>query len=565
MKIKTDIPNLFLIVVSLFLLSVQALVLGCSDLNHHIEPDNSSYYIDSENGKDTNNGFSPQTAFKTLSKINTINIKSGDTILLASGLTYNGSLQLKNLKGTENNPVVVSSYGNNNEKPVINSKNFTGGVLIENCSYVEVKNLTITANGKGDNAGINENDKMRCGVLINITKSGKYKHLYLKNITIKDIFFENEGYERPNGEVNTPNGTQKYGYGIRVFNKITGALLSNVKINSCSIENVGHTGIKLTSYHKENIYGISEIDINNNNIVRSGGPGIQMSGVSDAHVFENVVNMSGSNDDTRKWGRGSGLWTWGSSDVLIEHNKFLNAHGPGDSAGAHIDFNCNNVVIQYNLSVNNAGGFCEILGNNYNCSYRYNVSINDGYRVKGVDGAFQEGKILWFSGYCGKNSKRKGPFNTYIYNNTIYVKKDIVAKIAVDKASSGILIANNIFYIEGESKLVKGDQYKPEEGGGTSIENVVFKNNIYLNKNNWPDDVLIRENEPEIGDPLFRNPGGMNTEDYIPSNILLIKNRGIKVEKLPGDDIGLKTGLELKKDILGNTITELPDIGAIEL
>ncbi len=564
MNTKIDIRKGSFIFTYSFLLIVQAFVFGCSEANQQHES-KAIYYVDSKNGNDSNTGLSQQYAFRTLSIINTIDIKPGDRILLASGLTYNGSLQLKNIKGTEDNPVVISSYGDNTKRPIINSTGFANGVLIENCSYIEIDNLSITANGKGDSSGLNEEDKMRCGVLINITKGGKYKHVYMKSINIKDVFFEDDGFERPKGEVNTANGTQKYGYGIRVFNKKTGALLSNIKINSCSIESVGHTGVKLTSYHKDNTYGISEIDINNNNVVRSGGPGIQMSGVKDVHVYENVVNKSGSNDDTRKWGRGSGLWTWGSSDVLIEHNKFLNAHGPGDSAGAHIDFNCSNVVIQHNLSVNNAGGFCEILGNNYNCSYRYNVSINDGYRVKGVDGAFQEGKTLWFSGYCGKNSKRKGPFNTYIYNNTIYVKKDIVAKIAVDKASSGILIANNIFYIEGESKLVKGDQYKPEEGGGTSIKNVVFKNNIYLSKNNWPDDVLIQEKEPEVGDPQFRNPGGLNTEDYIPSNVLLIKNKGVKVEKLPGDAIGLKIGMDVKIDIRGNKITGLPDIGAIEL
>ena len=43
-------------------------------------------------------------------------------------------------------------------------------------------------------------------------------------------------------------------------------------------------------------------------------------------------------DDTRKWGRGSGLWTWGSSFALISNNKFQNANGPADSAGCHIDF-----------------------------------------------------------------------------------------------------------------------------------------------------------------------------------------------------------------------------------
>ena len=65
------------------------------------------------------------------------------------------------------------------------------------------------------------------------------------------------------------------------------------------------------------------------------------------------------------------------------------ANGPADSAGCHIDFNCDNVIVQYNLSVSNAGGFIEILGNNYNCSYRYNVSVNDGHRIKGKNNAFR--------------------------------------------------------------------------------------------------------------------------------------------------------------------------------
>ena len=68
------------------------------------------------------------------------------------------------------------------------------------------------------------------------------------------------------------------------------------------------------------------------------------------------------------------------------------------------------------------------------------------------------------SGYIGKG-KRKGPFNSYFYNNTIYVKESIQSKMAIAKSAKGVLIANNIFHIEGESKMVKGDQYNPEKDG----------------------------------------------------------------------------------------------------
>ena len=37
-------------------------------------------------------------------------------------------------------------------------------------------------------------------------------------------------------------------------------------------------------------------------------------------------------------------------------------------------------MFQYNYSYNNEGGFAEVLGDNINCGYRYNISVNDGYR-----------------------------------------------------------------------------------------------------------------------------------------------------------------------------------------
>jgi hypothetical protein len=44
------------------------------------------------------------------------------------------------------------------------------------------------------------------------------------------------------------------------------------------------------------------------------------------------------------WKRGSGLWTFDCKDVIVQHNYFMNAHGPQDSYGAHIDYGNENVV-----------------------------------------------------------------------------------------------------------------------------------------------------------------------------------------------------------------------------
>jgi hypothetical protein len=81
-------------------------------------------------------------------------------------------------------------------------------------------------------------------------------------------------------------------------------------------------------------------------VFKIGGTGMQMSGVKNAHVKGNNIKYYETKDDSRKWGCGSGLWTWGCDSVIIEHNSFRNAKGPADSAGCHIDFNCKNIIVQ---------------------------------------------------------------------------------------------------------------------------------------------------------------------------------------------------------------------------
>ena len=525
-----------------------------------------TYYFDSVNGSDLNQGISSEKPFRTLNKINEIDFNSGDSILLSNGSYFSGNIKL-----IDKNDIHISNY-NNQEKtyPIINSKGHIAGVYIENSSNISVSNIQVTANGGGvieeyENLSTNKiTDKaiMRAGILVNVSKKKIFKNILIDNVIVSNVFFEDLGFKRDPSEVRTSMGTQAYGFGIRFFNSSQSGSIEGIIVSNCFIENVGHTGIKMTSSIGKRF---KNIEVSNNRLLRTGGPSIQFSRVEDLHVYGNEVKFSGSPDDSRKWGRGSGLWTWGSSNVLIEKNSFMYANGPADSAGVHIDFNCDNVIIQHNLSVGNAGGFIEILGNNYNCSYRYNISVNDGHRIKGQNNAFQEGKTFWLSGFIGRGRERNGPFNSYIYNNTIYVKEDIISKIAVDKASNGVLVANNIFHIEGDSEFVLGDQYRPDKGGGNKIKNVFFENNLFLKDSYWPKDVLIQPLNSLFGNANFKNGGGEKISNYIPLNNKLIKDKGLVINNIYNDSTGLKGGLNVEFDILGNKIIDLPDLGAIEL
>jgi len=110
-----------------------------------------------------------------------------------------------------------------------------------------------------------------------------------------------------------------------------------------------------------------------------------------------------------------------------------------------------------------------------------------------------------------------------------------------------------------------GDQYRPDEGGTGIIENVTFTNNLLLKEDYWPEEALIQPVKSLFGDVLFLEKGGTNIQDYTPTNIDLVRNKGINIPIIEGDAKGLYLGLPVQEDLLGNPINGLPDMGAIEL
>ncbi|WP_235299522.1 right-handed parallel beta-helix repeat-containing protein [Portibacter marinus] len=524
-------------------------------------------YIDGLKGSNNNDGRNINSAYLNLSALDDIKWEAGDSLLLAGGHRYKGMIDLEGVISSEDQWMVITSYGQ--DMAIIDGSGYEAAIRIKNSRSIKIYNVKVTANGGRVVIPSHGIQPMRCGILFLANKAGDFGNLVIDKVDVFDIFYGSQEVRRSEDEVRTANGTQPYGWGIRIINSHNDAMVSDVNIVACKINNTGHTGLKLTSSVDWSSHRIHTVNITDCEVRHTGGPGIQMSGVRDVMVSGNTVDHSGSTSDTRKWGRGSGLWTWGSKNIQIQKNRFTNANGPADSAGVHIDFNCSNVVIQYNLSMNNAGGFCEILGNNYNCCYRYNISVNDGHRIKGESGAFQEGKIFWLSGYSGKGKKRNGPFNSYFYNNTIIVQKGIQANIAVANTSEGVLIANNIFHIEGESSVVLGDQYQPEQQGDSlqQIPRVIFSHNLFLRKEGWPENVIIQPKHSFFGDAEYNKVGKnlLGLEHLMPQNHAIVKDKGIIIQKIPFDEIGLEIGLDVERDILGNKVVGLPDLGAIEV
>ncbi len=519
-----------------------------------------SFHVDPAHGDDAADGRSAATAWRSLARAQHAPLQAGDRLLLAAGATHTGALQFEGLAGRPEAPIVIGSYARPGAaapaSATIDGRGNRAALALRNSAHVRIEHLTLTADG-GAPAG-----DLRCGVLVEVDRAGEFRGLTLAHLQVRSVSFHDPGFVRPAADVRTANGTLSYGWGIRfIVRERSRGSLRDLAVRDCTIERVDHTGLKFTAP----VGGIRDVIVEDVRVTHSGGPGIQLSGVTGGRFARLTVDHPGSTGDTRNWGRGSGLWTWSSSDIVIERSRFTHANGPGDSAGVHIDYHCRNVVVQYNLSAHNAGGFCEILGDNRNCAYRYNVSVNDGHRVKGRHGAFQEGKTFWLSGYVGNRRKPTGPFDSYFYNNTIFVDATIVPQFAVAPTAEGVLVANNIFHLVAPARRVRSDQSDAERGDTRTVPRAVMANNLFLHADAWPAGLGFADPAPLFGDPGFARSGGDRPEDYIPGNTALVRDRGRPLTPLPGDPIGLTLGLAVTADILGRPIQGPPDLGAIEV
>mgnify|MGYP001038765045 CR=1 FL=1 len=83
-----------------------------------------NYYI-ANNGDDKKNGETPDQAWKTIAKINSIELKPGDSILFKSNEIFSGELLIK-YSGTSEAPIVISSYGQGGN-PVLSGAIYASG------------------------------------------------------------------------------------------------------------------------------------------------------------------------------------------------------------------------------------------------------------------------------------------------------------------------------------------------------------------------------------------------------------------------------------------------------
>ncbi|EJC80876.1 hypothetical protein Rleg4DRAFT_2543 [Rhizobium leguminosarum bv. trifolii WSM2297] len=101
------------------------------------------YYVNSATGSDHNGGTTENSAFATLSAVESLRLNPGDSVLLAAGSVFNEQFDLK-YSGSVTAPITIGSYGLG-DAPVIHSSN--DGIHGSKASNIVIENIKIADTG----------------------------------------------------------------------------------------------------------------------------------------------------------------------------------------------------------------------------------------------------------------------------------------------------------------------------------------------------------------------------------------------------------------------------------
>ena len=491
-------------------------------------PHPQTYYVDSSQGDDANNGFSARSAWKTLDKVNGAVFRPGDKLLFKAGTVYSGQLRPQG-SGTQTQPIVVDMFGQG-DKPLIAAEGkFHEALLLKNQEYWEINNLQFTNAGPAREA-------FRYGVRVMSWDYGTVHHIQLKNLFVHDVNGSLMKKDRGEGHgIVWENG------GAKVKSRFDGLLIENCRL--LRTDRNGICGFAAYPKNPDKWFPSLNVVVRKNLLEDIGGDAIKVWGCDGAVVEHNIVRGARQRCDDYA----AGIWPWSSDNTLIQFNEVSGVKGMKDGEAFDSDGFCTNTTFQYNYSHDNDGGFMLICCTaSVGTVVRYNISQNDRERLFHMAGPIKD---------------------IAIYNNVFYIGKGIDVHMFLwsgerDLWPDNTTVSNNIFYAEGIGRSSEGLHRKQPDDGtyvtrpgiGGAIR-LAFKNNVFFG--NFQDVPADWRTIPS--DPLLVNPGsGMDGRASLAGYLLQAGSRCIGA----GVPIANNGG----RDFWGNPLPEgkMPSIGAHE-
>lgn len=418
--------------------------LGLSALTAHAGTASAAgktYYL-STAGNDNNDGASPATPWKSLAKINQQNKLPGDRFLLKRGDTWTTQLYLNDIRGngTAAAPIVISAYGSG-ALPLIAvagsalSAYNLAGYDISFIKFQHTRTQGSMLEFLLDARGLPVRDNN--GKPTRITETRIVNFIYDRSRTVVHDYlnFHDNVVEGQSFNANTQ--------GILVESNLPAArstpALTNLTIAGNRISKVGWGAIGISAYDGGTKLftknGFNRVRINRNELWDFGSSGIVMANVSGGEMKWNYAHhggmFKGDWNGADKSGPG-GIWPISSQDIVI---KFNEVHGMQDSrsgydgAGLNIDWNTDNVTMQYNYAHNNQGAGITTM-QNYN-SKIHNNKVENNQAAVNVQGQIS---IMDFT---DTTVGPRGVRNIDVQHNTIIVSQPHTEAIALISNTGG--------------------------------------------------------------------------------------------------------------------------------
>ena len=451
------------------------------------------YYLSSSTGNDNNNGSQTQP-WKTLSKLSNTSLGPGDKVYFKKGDTFRGHYVV-NGSGTEGNPITFTTYGSGNQPILSGSDHDDGGgdyreaILVTNHDNMVFDGLEIQNHRTISRSGVG--DLVSFGIRIEVSGSNiDLNNFSFRNMTFKNVYAL---YWVDPADQNAFNDFEVSGL---TFISSWGGIINNVIVEESYFTDLQRIGV-----HIKNTMGKTSTKRNTNFVFRNneffqiGGTCVLPIRTENCLIENNIFNQPGAKTNGKMIGRGSAVWNWYSINTIVQYNQAVNAKGILDSHGIHVDHSNVDTFIQYNYMQDCEGGFVEILGGNQRAVYRFNISVNDGWRVN--PNWANSDHTIWLNDKIGGQSGHPS-YDSYIYNNTVVINKsgNDAFDTAIDINGQNTRIFNNIFYAVNGSGI--GNQQ-----GNYSDPNLMMTNNLFFGniRNNFK---TIDTNRIEVN-PIFYN------------------------------------------------------------
>ena len=380
----------------------------------------------------------------------------GDNIFFERGKSFSGMFSPTTV-GAPGNPITISTFGAGS-RPVINNggvfhphptragETISAGVLLFNAEYTELRGLEVmNATPSGQNAA-------HFGIYVLGEDTGKYhNHIHIEDNYVHSV---NEGVAGKRR-----GGIHLHGYSPTSSNTAT---YNDVRIVNNVVDRVGGVGIgtdvdDLVDAH-DFVGSSRENAITNlyvaHNWVGNTGRNTYIARDADYAIYEYNTSANSSRHD-----KGHSFFNFRTLGLTFQYNEAygnLGSPGEADRGGFDADYNSRDTTIQYNYSHGNEW-FAGIMKRpNNDVVIRYNLSVND------RSGAY-------FYGFENDTSLE----DLHVYNNTHYWGQGIDPEvIALGRTPHESLYNNNLFY------SVDGGALGPNAENGINVD---YDSNAYVN------------------------------------------------------------------------------------